>query len=547
MAIPGMANHRRYSYHILRVERPRNSLLAPNGLDRTMLTRFRVSGFKNLVDVDVRFGPFTCIAGANGVGKSNLFDAIGFLSALAELPLMEAAKSIREGRTADVANLFHRVGGNRDETMSLTAEMIIPKSGADDLGQEAEATSTFLRYSVELAHRKTEGNASSGGLELRKEELHHINTTEASQHLEFPHAREWRESVLRGRRTVPYISTPEPSRIQLHQDRGGSGGGRPAPFLASSLPRTVLSSVNAAETRTAVLARREMQSWRRLQLEPAALREPDAFATPPRLGSDGSHLAATLFHLAHGGAVPWVRASEHASRTDPSRVYARIANRLADLIDDVREVGVEEDTQRELWTLFASGRDGTRHPARALSDGTLRFLALAVIELDPAAQGVLCLEEPENGIHPERIPAMLRLLKEIATDTDEPIGLDNPLRQVIINTHSPAVVSEVEDDTLLFAQLRENVVAGQRFQSVCFAALPETWRLAGHDRTDEIRKGDILVYLSGPSPVRATGGEGERVPSPNGRSAYTKAPRSRRRVVDREDMQMLLRFGNEPG
>ena len=41
-----------------------------------MLTRLKVSGFKNLVDVDVPLGPFTCIAGANGTGKSNLFDAI---------------------------------------------------------------------------------------------------------------------------------------------------------------------------------------------------------------------------------------------------------------------------------------------------------------------------------------------------------------------------------------------------------------------------------------------------------------------------------------
>ena len=43
-----------------------------------MLTRLKVDGFKNLVGVDVRFGPFTCIAGANGIGKSNLFDAIHF-------------------------------------------------------------------------------------------------------------------------------------------------------------------------------------------------------------------------------------------------------------------------------------------------------------------------------------------------------------------------------------------------------------------------------------------------------------------------------------
>ena len=59
-----------------------------------MLTRFKVSGFKNLVDVDIRFGPFTCIAGANGVGKSNLFDAILFLSALSEKTFMDAAKSV---------------------------------------------------------------------------------------------------------------------------------------------------------------------------------------------------------------------------------------------------------------------------------------------------------------------------------------------------------------------------------------------------------------------------------------------------------------------
>ena len=143
------------------------------------------------------------------MGKSNLFDAIGFLSALAEMPLMEAARSIRDGRTADVANLFHRVGGRLDETMSFMVEMIIPKLGADDLGQEAKATITFLRYTVELALRKSEGSVSSGGLVLCKEELEHINITDASQHLLFPYSKEWRQSALQGRRTVPFISTDE--------------------------------------------------------------------------------------------------------------------------------------------------------------------------------------------------------------------------------------------------------------------------------------------------------------------------------------------------
>lgn len=68
-----------------------------------MLTRLRVSGFKNLVDVDVRFGPFTCVAGPNGVGKSNLFDAIRFLSLLADRPLIEAAQEVRAGASSGSA------------------------------------------------------------------------------------------------------------------------------------------------------------------------------------------------------------------------------------------------------------------------------------------------------------------------------------------------------------------------------------------------------------------------------------------------------------
>ena len=508
-----------------------------------MLTRLKVSGFKNLMGVDIRFGPFTCIAGPNGVGKSNLFDAISFLSMLAELPLMEAAKSIRGGRTADVSSLFHRVGGRHDDTMSFEVEMIVPKTGEDDLGQQAKATTTFLRYSLELAHRKSEGYSAGGTLVLIKEALTHINVSEAPEHLRFRPSKEWLKSAVEGRRTVPFIST-EDSKIQLHQDQGKNGGGRPARFLASSLPRTVLSSVNAAENRTAVLARREMQSWRRLQLEPAALREPDDFSTSPRLGTDGSHLAATLHHLAHGGPIPFDRDSHSAFDPDPETIYARVANRLAELIDDVREVGIDSDSQRELWTLYAMGKDGTKHAARSLSDGTLRFLALAVIELDPNDQGVLCLEEPENGIHPERIPAMLRLLKEIAVDTDEPVGPDNPLRQVIINTHSPFVVSEIEDSSLIYAQLRQEVRDGQRFQCVSFASLPGTWRNEGDDQTEEISKGDILVYLSGPRPSPSLEGEN----SANDEFDFQSRKRREikpRRVIDRPDIQRLLQFSDE--
>lgn len=488
-----------------------------------MLTRLKVSGFKNLVGVDVRFGPFTCIAGVNGVGKSNLFDAIQFLSALAEGSLMGAAQSVRaeEGRVTEVSSLFGRVKDESVEEMSFEAEMIVPREATDDFGQTAKASITFLRYSLALAKRKDETYSHLGPLEIVREELRHINLGEAYKHLLFPHrASSWRKSAVVGSRRTPYfISTEGEGRnriIHIHQDSGG--GGMPRSLPAATLPRTVINAANSAETPTALVARREMQSWRLLQLEPSRLREPDDFRAPTSLGSNGAHLAATLFHLASSSPRSKGNGSPGMTR---EQVYGQVAARLAELIEDIRDVWVDADEKRELLTLMVSAKDGTPHAARALSDGTLRFLALTVLELDPRAQGLLCLEEPENGIHPERIPAMLQLLQDIPTDLEEKVGQDNPLRQVIINTHSPAVVAQVPDDSLLMADLNEVMLDGKRFQGVVFHCLPETWRTQ-EEGVRTAARGELLSYLN-----------------PFLREA---SPERRRRVVDREDIQQILPF-----
>ena len=457
-----------------------------------MLTRLKVSGFKNLVDTDIRFGPFTCIAGANGVGKSNLFDAIQFLSVLADNTLIEGALSVRRaegGRTADVRSLFHRVGDKYDDVMFFEAEMIIPREGVDDLGQWAEASITFLRYKLVLAYTESDVLPSIGSFKLLEESLEHINLGEAHKHLLFPHiARRWRNSAVQGRRISPFISTEgagDGRTIKLHQD-GNSG--RPKTFLARTLPRTVLSTVNATESPTALLARREMQSWRLLQLEPSALREPDEFTAQPDLGADGSHLPATLYHLARYST------RENGDRST-TWLYEQVASRLAELIDDVYEVGIDRDEKRQLLTLEVTDAEQTVHPAWSLSDGTLRFLALAVLEQDPTAGGLICLEEPENGIHPKRIPAMLQLLEDIAVDVEEPVGDSNPLRQVIVNTHSPVVVNQVQDDSLLVAELKESMRDGQRFKRVCFSWLPDTWREMAEPTIHPVARGKVQAYL----------------------------------------------------
>jgi predicted ATPase len=145
-------------------------------------------------------------------------------------------------------------------------------------------------------------------------------------------------------------------------------------------------------------------------------------------------------------AIERLRKREH--RKD--EVYSELSNRLAELIEDVRELRVSDDERTETLTLEVTGRDGVRHPASSLSDGSLRFLVLAALAIDAEAERLICLEEPENGIHPERIPAMVRLLRDIATDPRFAVGPDNPFRQVIVNTHSPAVIGCLDSDELVY-------------------------------------------------------------------------------------------------
>ena len=490
-----------------------------------MLTRLKVSGFKNLVDVDVRFGPFTCIAGGNGVGKSNLFDAIHFLKLLASLELVEAARSIRDekGKTGDVRGLFTKQGSGYVDEMSFEVEMITAREGSDRLRQQAKATSTLLKYRLTLRYRGEE--AEFGPLAIVDENLHYITKGKASEAILFPHdVGRWRQPILVAERRTgePYIQTKQdgsnPLIVTIQQE---GRQGRPQSRLADPLPRTVLSSLNASEAPTAVVARNEIENWRLLQFEPSALRRPDDFRDAADLSPDGAHMPATLYRLLGNGRP----------KREGDAIRARITNRLAELVNDVREVRVDRDEKRELLTLIARLRDGTEHPARALSDGTLRFLALSIIEQKPDAGGVFCLEEPENGIHPERIPAMLKLLQAIAVDPEEPAGEDNPLRQVIINTHSPIVVAEVPDDSLVLARTVSLRPAGDAdgAPTLCttFEALSDTWRTR-HAGVPACSRGDLLAYLN---------------PVPSHPRRHANGPSgAARRVADRPDLQMLMPF-----
>lgn len=73
-------------------------------------------------------------------------------------------------------------------------------------------------------------------------------------------------------------------------------------------------------------------------------------------------------------------------------------------------------------------------PAARLSDGTLRYLSLLAILLHPSPPPLICIEEPELGLHPDILPTIAELLLDASKRT-----------QLVVTTHSDALVSALSE------------------------------------------------------------------------------------------------------
>ena len=96
--------------------------------------------------------------------------------------------------------------------------------------------------------------------------------------------------------------------------------------------------------------------------------------------------------------------------------------------------------------------DGTSIGADFMSEGMLYWLAYAATPyLQPTA--LLLVEEPENGLHPARIREVVQVLRDLSKKT-----------QVIMATHSPLVVNELQPDEVTV--VTRDAAAGTRLRPI---------------------------------------------------------------------------------
>lgn len=113
-------------------------------------------------------------------------------------------------------------------------------------------------------------------------------------------------------------------------------------------------------------------------------------------------------------------------------------------------------------------------PAMRLSEGTIRYLCLLVILCHPTPPPLLCIEEPELGLHPDVLPIIAELLVEASQRT-----------QLIVTTHSDVLVSALSEapDSVLVCERDDEGTHLRRLEPASLNewlekySLGELWRM----------------------------------------------------------------------
>jgi len=363
-----------------------------------MLERLHIQGFKSLRDTTVELAPLTVVFGPNAAGKSNLLEAMLLLARLVgERTLTEAfAEGIR-GYPLEAFSLppegMEALLLQPRPTIRLEAEMSEPKIPG------STKKPSILSYQIAIGIDPQSGRLSV--LDERLEDLHRNRRPRSKNPC--------LEKVSRER---------DGETVELLAIR--KRGSQSHPFEeAIGLHHTIVSNRQYTGPERYPLfdqLHREIGAWRILYLDPLqAMRLPQ----PPRdvddIGSRGEWLVPYLHRLSH----------QHP------QALAAIRRVIATAVSGVTDLRTELDEKRGVLNLSLLLHD-TWMPVRVVSEGTLRLLALCAVAANPFNQGLVAFEEPENGVHPRRIPVVTRLLANASRR-----------QQVIATTHSPLVVEEI--------------------------------------------------------------------------------------------------------
>jgi len=359
---------------------------------------------------------FHILIGRNGSGKSAFLDALMFLRDAVWVDVETAVFGTEDigvdwflPRThKDFRDLLHK-GEGRSFTLALVAALPHKVRKHEKLQPYDRC-----RYQVRI------GVDEDGDLAVLDERLwlieegspHDLSTSRGFVELESESLQDWLFQAERKRFATPKgwrkVIVRRESKANLFSET-----------TKWNFPQT-LSPYRPALSSTYDETRFPAASWLRdlligsvklLQLNPRLMRKPCAATSGDDFSPDGSNLPKVVKRL---------------KEKNPQR-FRRWLEHVRSVLNDLQEIEVERrEEDNALYLVLNYG--GVRVKQWNASEGTLRFLALTLLGYLPDEECVWLIEEPENGIHPQALEAVV-----------EALATANNL-QILMATHSPVVL-----------------------------------------------------------------------------------------------------------
>lgn len=394
-----------------------------------MFDYIKSEGFRSFKEVDLKLGPLSVLIGPNNGGKSNLLDLMLLMTEAAQGQLEKGINS--RGGFLSISHAFNLFGNIRlefrfqDESLRRVFPWYIGGEGKRNVRFKLAlrfVPMTPVISEEEITEDPPQPERSLVVVERNSDECAFTSVEESGLRVEEQKALE--------------------SRSELAIFQVKDLGKYPTPYrLLSQFGEWVV--------------------YRGFDTRPeSAIRLPGMVRPTLRLSADGANLPSVLNSIQQ----------RHPDLWDEIIETLRVANPSFKTITFPPEGGDGKVVLR--WWEKPFDRYGIS--ANFLSDGTLKFLCLIAILKSPDPPPLVCIDEPEVGLHPDWIKLLAELLQDAATRT-----------QVLVATHSPQIVAKLDPEQVIVAEKVEGATGLKRLERSGLEAwlkdfnLSELW-LAGH-------------------------------------------------------------------
>lgn len=384
---------------------------------------FRIKNFGSLKDVTLGklwnqqkskpLTPLTAVIGKNGVGKSTIFDAFGFLSDCLKFGVEEACD--KQGR-GGYERLF-----SKGQDGQIEFEIYYKEDG----------NARPITYEVSFDIDNT-GRPFVSKERLRQRRKGQNNGWPFS----FLILDDGKGVVWKGEQEGKQVDDAFDTAnfIESLQKNSNEESKETEVVELSDKRRLGIATLGSLTQHPRISAFRQfIEGWYLSYFTPDAARSLPLAGPQKHLNIHGDNL---------GNVVQYIE-REHPKK------FQGILNKIAQKIPGIKKISTEKTNDGRLLLKFND--KGFQDPfyAQQMSDGTLKVFAYMLLLEDPNPPPFLCIEEPENGLYHKLLESLAREFREHASNRKDG-------SQVFVTTHQPYFVDALEPDEVWILEKKED-------------------------------------------------------------------------------------------